>query len=287
MTRHTLLTLLLGCTAQAACTRGTHASALRLGTTTTVEQSGALRLLDSLHPPMPVRVVVAASGTILRSAAAGDLDVVITHAPTLEQRLLIDPGHAALRCPFVASAFAIVGPQADPAQVRSATTAADAFRRIAAARAPFVSRADSSGTHVKELAVWKLTGVSPTGAKDSWYVEAGGDQSATLRIADERSAYALADLPTFTRLTSVDLKVLFTADTVLGNPYTLYVIRSASDDSGGEGATRFSQWALQEWRTQLLAERLPGGMAAFQQSPGECSVPPPSPSPPAALGAGR
>ncbi len=234
-----------------------------------------------------MRVVVAASGTILRSAAAGDLDVVITHAPTLEQRLLIDPGHAALRCPFVASAFAIVGPQADPAQVRSATTAADAFRRIANARAPFVSRADSSGTHVKELAVWKLTGVSPTGAKDSWYVEAGGDQSATLRIADERSAYALADLPTFTRLTGVDLKVLFTADTVLGNPYTLYVIRSASDDSGREGATRFSQWALQEWRTQLLAERLPGGMAAFQQSPGECSVPPPSPSPPAALGAGR
>src|SRR5882672_6582178 len=116
MTRPTVA-LVFVCTAQAACTRGTQAAPLRLGTTTTVEQSGALALLDSLHPTIPVRVVVAASGTILHSAAAGDLDVVITHAPTLEQRLLIEPGHAALRCPFVASRFAIVGPPADPARV--------------------------------------------------------------------------------------------------------------------------------------------------------------------------
>src|SRR2546423_15308476 len=101
MTRHSL-TILFTCAAQAACTRGSQAAPLRLGTTTTVEQSGALALFDSL-PHGPVRVVVAASGTILRSAAAGDLDVVITHAPSLEQRLLIEPGHAALRCPFVVS----------------------------------------------------------------------------------------------------------------------------------------------------------------------------------------
>src|SRR5712692_629028 len=123
MTRPTLA-LVFVCAAQAACTRGTQAAALRLGTTTTVEQSGALALLDSLHPPIPVRVIVAASGAILRSAAAGDLDVVITHAPSLEQRLLIDPGHAALRCPLVASRFGIVGPSADPAHVATSGTAA-------------------------------------------------------------------------------------------------------------------------------------------------------------------
>lgn len=288
MTRH-MLTLVFVCAAQTACTQGTHATTLRLGTTTTVEQSGALLLLDSLHPPTPVRVVVGASGSILRSAAAGDLDVVITHAPTLEQRLLVDPGHAALRCPFVASAFAIVGPSADPARVHNAATAADAFQRIAAARAPFISRADSSGTHVKELAIWKLAGIAPDGPAHRWYVQAGVDQAATLRIADERSAYALADLPTFTRLAGVDLQVLFTADTVLGNPYTLYVIRPASDDSGEMGrATRFSRWALEDWRARLLAERLPGGMAAFQASPGECAVPPvpPVPPPSATVGAG-
>jgi len=266
------LVLAFICAAQTCCTRGTQAEPLRLGTTTTVDQSGALALLDSLHSPVAVRVVVGSSGAILRSAAAGDLDVVITHAPALEQRLLVDPGHAALRCPFVASAFAIVGPAADAAQVRQATSAADAFHRIATRRALFISRADSSGTHLKELSLWKAAGVGTPGTQDRWYAEAGGDQAATLRIADERSAYALADLPTFTRLAGVDLKVLFTADSALGNPYTLYVIRSASEDSGRE-ATRFSRWALEEWRARLLAKRLPGGVTAFQSSPGGCVVP--------------
>jgi tungstate transport system substrate-binding protein len=261
---------ILVCAAQAACTRGTQAEPLRLGTTTTVEQSGALALLDSLHPATPVRVIVAASGTIIHSAAAGDLDVVITHAPTLEQRLLIDPGYVGLRCPFVASRFAIVGPPADPAHAATAASAAEAFRRIAVARASFISRGDSSGTHIKELSLWQAAGVHPATAGNSWYVQAGVDQAATLRIADERAAYALADLPTFTRLTGIDLRVLFTADTALGNPYTLYVIRSASQDSA---ATRFSTWALADWRTRLLALRLPGGTAAFAPLPGECAAP--------------
>jgi tungstate transport system substrate-binding protein len=268
MTRHTLV-LALACTVQMGCTRGTQAAPLRLGTTTTIEHSGALALLDSLHPAIPLRVVVGASGTIIRSAAAGDLDVVVTHAPTLEQRLLIDAGHAALRCPFVASRFAIVGPPADPAHASSAGTAPEAFRRIANAHASFVSRADSSGTHIKELSLWKASGVTPD-ARNTWYVQAGGDQAATLRIADERGAYALADLPTFTRLTGIDLRVLFTADTVLGNPYTLYVIRSATENNA---ATRFSAWAMEQWRPRLLAVRLPDGAAAFAPLPGECAVP--------------
>ena len=269
MRRHPLV-LALVCVTQAACTRGTQVAALRLGTTTTVEQSGALALLDSLHPAIPVRVVVGASGTILHSAAAGDLDVVITHAPTLEQRLLIDPGHAALRCPFVVSRFAIVGPPADPAHVAAAATAAEAFRRIANARAAFVSRADSSGTHIKELSLWKSAAVRPDAPGNTWYVQAGGDQAATLRIADERAAYALADVPTFTRLTGIDLRLLFIADTVLGNPYTLYVIRSASPDNA---AMQFSSWAMSDWRPRLLAVRLPGGAAAFEPLDGECALP--------------
>src|SRR6266508_314577 len=185
LTRHPLVLALVFLT-QATCTRGMQVAPLRLGTTTTVEQSGALALLDPLHPAIPVRVVVGASGAILHSAAAGDLDVVITHATTLEQRLLIEPGHAALRCPFVTSRFAIVGPAADPAHVATAASAAEALRRIATARAPFISRADSSGTHVKEVALWTSAGVAPAVAKDTWYVQAGGDQAATLRIADER-----------------------------------------------------------------------------------------------------
>ena len=246
---------------------------MRLGTTTTVEQSGALKILDSLHSPVVVAVVIGPSGQILRSAAAGDLDVVITHAPSLEQRLLVAPGHAALRCPFVASHFAIVGPDADPARVAGAATAVDAVQRIAAARAAFVSRGDSSGTHVKELALWQRAGVSPKGRP--WYLETGADQAATLRLADERRAYALADLPTFTQLKGVELRVLFTADSALLNPYTLYVIRSPSPHPAAAG---FASWALAEWRARLVAQRLDGGLEAFQPVGGGCAAPAPGES---------
>ena len=243
---------------------------MRLGTTTTVEQSGALAILDSLHPPAALAVVIGPSGQILRSAAAGDFDVVITHAPSLEQRLLVAPGHAALRCPFVASRFALVGPPADPAKVAGAATAAEALRRIAAARAPVVSRGDSSGTHLTELAVWHSAGVSPQGR--GWYLETGTDQGATLRVADERRAYALADLPTFLKLKGVDLRVLLTADTALLNPYTLYVIRSPTPHPA---AAAFGSWALTDWRARLLSLPLQGGTAAFLPLGGGCAAPAP------------
>src|SRR5437879_9493116 len=134
---------------------------LRLGTPSTVQQSGVLAVLESLWTGRRFTTVVAASGQILRAAANGDLDVVITHAPALERRLLVAPGLAVLRCPLVASRFAIVGPAADPARVAAAPSAAAAFRRIAAGGGPFVSRGDSSGTHVKELALWRGWRVSP------------------------------------------------------------------------------------------------------------------------------
>src|SRR5438128_49568 len=117
-----------------------------------------------LPHPAPVRAARPA-------AAAGHLDVVITPAPTLEERLLVHPGHAALRCPLVASRFAIVGPAADSAGVATASGAVEAFARIAQRGAGFVSRGDSSGTHVRELALWAAAGVRP--ARQRWYTESG------------------------------------------------------------------------------------------------------------------
>src|SRR5256885_378408 len=180
MRRITVLYLILVSAMTLACTRESRAAPLRLGTTTTVEQSGALALLDSLEPRITLTVVVGASGQILRSAAAGDLDVVLTHSPSLEQRLLIAPGRAAWRCPFVASRFAVVGPGTDPAQVRSAPTAADAFRRIAATRSSFISRGDSSGTHMKELGLWQAARLAPPpGTRAPLYIQGGAGPAGT------------------------------------------------------------------------------------------------------------
>src|SRR3989454_3955388 len=240
---------------------------LRLGTTYTVQQSGALAVLESLWTgPPPFTTVVAPSGQILRAAANGDLDVVITHAPALEQRLLVGPEHALVRCPLAASRFAVVGPAADPEGVAPAATAAEAFRRIAGAGGPFVSRGDSSGTHVKELALWHAAGVPPA---PGWYLESGADQATTLHLADERGAYALADLPTYARLRGLASRILFAADTALTNPYTLYVVRRPELHPA---ARSFATWATHAGRAAMLALRLPDGTPAFVQLPGDCEA---------------
>src|SRR2546430_192349 len=230
---------------------------LRLGTTYTVQQSGALAVLESLWTaPPPLATVIAPSGQVLHAAANGDLDVVITHAPALEQRLLVGPGHALLRCPLAASRFAVVGPAADPARVATAATAAEAFRRIAGAGGPFVSRGDSSGTHMKELALWRAADVTPA---PGWYLESGADQATTLHLADERGAYALADLPTYARLRGLASRILFAADTALTNPYTLYVARRPEP---GPAAPDLATWATHARRGRLPALRLPDGTPA-------------------------
>jgi tungstate transport system substrate-binding protein len=213
----------------------------------------------------PLTKVIGPSGQILRSASEGDLDVVITHAPALETKWL-GGGRAALRCPVVASRFAIVGPANDPAGVASAASAADAVARIARQRAPFVSRGDSSGTHLKELALWQTARVSPRG--EPWYIESGAGQAATLQIADERGAYALADLPTLAHIQGITLRVLFTADTTLVNPYTLYVVRTPVEHPA---ARPFVTWVMEVWRDRLAAIRLPDGTPAFVPRAGGCA----------------
>lgn len=246
---------------------------LRLGTTYTVQQSGALAVVESLWTGPPLATVVAPSGQILRAAANGDLDVVITHAPALEERLLVAPGLALLRCPLVASRFAVVGPADDPARVAGAATAADAFRRIADAGGPFVSRGDSSGTNVKERTLWRAASITPA---PRWYLESGADQATTLHLADERRAYALADLPTYARLTGLASRVLFAADTALTNPYTLYVVRRSALHPASRD---FANWATHAGREAILALQLPHGTPAFVERPGECAAPGVTPPP--------
>lgn len=267
----TLARATLACLLAAAC-RGAPPPppALRLGTTTTVQASGALAVVESLWAArhrLPLATVIAPSGQTLHAAANGDVDVVITHAPALEDKILVTPGHAELRCPFVASRFAIVGPAADPAGVVRAASAADAFRRIARTGSAFVSRADSSGTNVKELALWHTAGVTPA---RPWYIESGADQATTLHLANERDAYALADLPTLAKLTDLQLRVLFVADTALTNPYTLYVTR---ETPRGPAAREFTAWAIDTARAAILAIRLPGGTPAFVPRQGGCATP--------------
>ncbi len=260
-----LLLLAVACTV--ACNHeGTRA--LRLGTTTTVRQSGMLAVAESLWTGAPLATIIGPSGQILRSAAQGDLDVVLTHAPALEAKIL-SPENTVERCPFVTSAFVVVGPAADPAGVRTAGDAAETFRRIAARGVTFVSRGDSSGTHERELAVWRRAGLAPWQGGHPWYVESGTDQTTTLRLADERGAYALADLPTLATLHDLAVRPLFGGDTMLVNRYSISLMRLTVPHPA---ARRFLAWALDSWRPRLLTIRLETGTPAFAVAPGACTT---------------
>jgi tungstate transport system substrate-binding protein len=163
-----------------------------LATTTSLQETG---LLDTLAPLFEratgyrVRAIAVGSGQALRMGARGDADVVLAHSPAAESAF-VAAGHATRRRMVASSYFTIVGPPEDPAHVRGAADAADALRAIGVSSSPFVSRGDSSGTHQRELRLWRASGRL---VRWRGYAETGQGMSATLRVADERRAYALTD----------------------------------------------------------------------------------------------
>lgn len=190
-----------------------------LATTTSTQDSG---LLDSLVPRFErqcrcrVKTIAVGTGQSLALGARGDADVVLVHAPALEQRYLAQGLFVGRRL-VMTNDFVVVGPAADPASVKSATGAEDALRRIAAARSLFASRGDSSGTNILELNLWKAAGVAPAG---DWYFDVGQGMGATLTIASEKEAYTLTDRGTFLALRgALDLEVLFEGAPELLNIY--------------------------------------------------------------------
>jgi tungstate transport system substrate-binding protein len=149
--------------------------------------------------------------------------------------------------------FVVVGPPDDPAGVKGAKSAAEAFDRISRAAAPFVSRGDESGTHVKEKAVWKRAGIDPHG---DWYVRAGDGMAAVLRIADEKRAYTLTDRGTFlVQQKGLGLAVLCEGDPFLVNPYHVIVVSPEKlPHVKAAAARRFADWLVSPESQKVIAE---------------------------------
>jgi tungstate transport system substrate-binding protein len=196
---------------------------LLLATTTSVQDSG---LLETLLPEFEkqsgirTRVVAVGSGAALEMGARGDADLVLSHAPETEQRLLAE-GAFVSRRPFMENFFVIAGPPEDPAGVRDAASAPDALRRIAAARAPWVSRGDDSGTHQRERALLEAAGLGRDARWDG-FSSTGAGMGITLQVAGEKRAYTLSDLGTFLAFRArIGLEALSKQEASLRNEYSL------------------------------------------------------------------
>ena len=206
---------------------------LNVATTTSVQNSG---LLDALLPhfsEVTIRVHAAGSGRALAMLSDGTVDLVISHAPETETRYLAEHSRWVYR-KIAFNRFLVIGPRDDPAQVRQATDALDAFRRLARAPVTFVSRGDESGTHERERSLWKAAGVAPSPER---LLVSGQSMAVALRQTDDRQGYTLSDDATFWQLEPrLDLAVVFDDDPRLLNTYAVV------HPPGHSTAARFAEW---------------------------------------------
>jgi tungstate transport system substrate-binding protein len=220
---------------------GTDKGQMILATTTSTQDSG---LLDELLPRFQdesgcsVKTVAVGSGEALELGEKGDADVLLVHSPEAEQEYM-DGGHGASREAVMHNDFIVVGPEDDPAGIKGAGSAADAFTSISKAEAPFASRADESGTHTKELSIWEAAGIEPKG---SWYIETGQGMGESLTIASQKRAYTLSDRGTFLATDNLDSELLVEGGKDLLNPYHVIVVE-------GEGVNRECAQEFSDWIT--------------------------------------
>jgi tungstate transport system substrate-binding protein len=237
-----LLLLLLMIFAGAACRAGGRTVAI--ATTTSVDGSGllqAIRVDFEKQTGILLNAFVVGSGRALVMAAQNRVDVTITHDPNAE-RTFVATHHPEIYRQFMWNDFIIVGPPNDPAGVSAATSAADAFRRIHESPARFLSRNDQSGTHMKELALWRAAGVDP--ASNSNRVPMGQPMATLLLSADKMQAYTLSDRATFDQLApKLHLSILFGGDPTLRNVYAIMLMRRG-DSEEHRRARRFVTWVL-------------------------------------------
>ena len=190
---------------------------------------------------MRVDVIAVGTGKALKLAENGDADVVLVHAPRLEKEF-VRRGFGVDRRPVMYNDFLITGPGRDPAGARG-RDATRALAQIAAARHPFISRGDMSGTYVKEMDLWKKAGITPSG---DWYLETGQGMASSLFIAYEKQAYCLADRATYTICRDkIDLAILCEGDRALRNPYSIIATNPERHPHVNQAGAR----ALTTWLT--------------------------------------
>lgn len=238
-----------------------------VASTTSTEQSGLFRhLLPAFtrQAGIEVRVVALGTGQALDAGRRGDADVVLVHDLQAEQRFVAD-GFAVRRQDVMYNDFVIVGPAGDPARIAGQTDALEAMRRIAAARAPFVSRGDRSGTHAAELRYWKDAGVALDSARGPWYRETGSGMGPALNTASALQAYVLTDRGTWLSFRNRgDLRVLVEGDRRLFNQYGVMRVDPARHPHvKREAGQRFIDWLLSAEGQSTIAGYRIGGEQLF------------------------
>jgi tungstate transport system substrate-binding protein len=240
---------------------------ITVASTTSTEQSGLFGYLLPLFSKaegIEVKVVAVGTGQALDIGRRGDADVVFVHDRPAEDKFMSE-GQGVKRFDVMYNDFIIVGPKADPAQIAGGKDVTDALRKIAAAKAPFISRGDKSGTHAAELRLWKDAGVDIAAGKDTWYREIGQGMGPALNMASSSSAYVLSDRGTWLSFKNRgELAILTEGDKRLFNQYGVMLVNPAthSNVKVKEGQA-FIDWLVSSKGQGAIAGYKVGGEQLF------------------------
>jgi tungstate transport system substrate-binding protein len=229
---------------------------LILATTTSTQDSG---LLDVLVPSFEgqtgytVQTVAVGSGEAMKMGEEGNADVLLVHAPASELAFM-KAGHGTDRFLVMHNDFIIVGPASDPAGIKGMTSAVEAFKAIFTAGSPFITRGDDSGTHKKELALWKSAELDPS--DQAWYTETGQGMGASMTIASEKQAYILTDRATYlANKDNYQLELLVEGDNNLLNVYHVITINQTKwPKVNYDGALVFAKFMIDPATQEVISQ---------------------------------
>jgi tungstate transport system substrate-binding protein len=238
-----------------------------VASTTSTEQSG---LFDFLLPRfsattgIQVKVVAVGTGQALDIGRRGDADVVFVHDRTAEEKFMTEGG-GVRRFDVMYNDFVVIGPRADPAHIAGGNEVIEAFRRIAAAKVPFISRGDRSGTNEAELRYWMDAGIVISAAKDRWYRELGQGMGPALNMAASADAYLLADRGTWLSFRNRrTLAILVEGDRRLFNQYGVMLVNPAKHPNVKvTDGQAFVDWLISADGQSAIAQYKIGGQQLF------------------------
>jgi len=207
-----------------------------------------------------VRVIAQGTGQALDTGRRGGADVVFVHAKAEEEKFVAD-GFGVKRNPVMYNDFVVIGPNSDPAGIKGMGDAVAAFQAIKVNSAPFISRGDRSGTHIRELDLWKKAGIDIAKDKGDWCKEAGRGMTATLNIASASNAYVLSDRGTWISFKKRgELEILVQGDNRLFNQYAVILVNPAVHPHVKKDLGQaFIDWLIsREGKNAILGYRIEG-----------------------------
>ena len=240
---------------------------ITVASTTSTESSGLFAWLlpkFTTQTKIELQVVAVGTGAALRHARKGDADVLLVHHLASENRF-VSLGYGIQRFPLMWNDFVLVGPTADPAGVSGVKDITRALAAIYATESLFVSRGDDSGTHKKEMQLWKAANLDPQILSGSWYREIGAGMGAALNMAAAQGAYVISDRGTWLRYqNSAGLKILSSGDARMVNPYGVILVNKKrhAHIKADLGQT-FIDWLLSTEGQAAIGDYRIGGQVLF------------------------